>query len=110
MFGAKEFWEKWDHQGEALVLDAREDTPEKKFGFDWFAPSIKKYRNVLGEVMIASFFTQIMTLVNPLLFMIIIDQVIVKNSYTTLHVLGLFMLDYCGSAGGAEQSENLSFC
>jgi ATP-binding cassette, subfamily B, bacterial HlyB/CyaB len=87
-----EFWEKWDHQGEALVLDAREDTPEKKFGFDWFAPSIKKYRNVLGEVMIASFFTQIMTLVNPLLFMIIIDQVIVKNSYSTLHVLGLFML------------------
>lgn len=92
VFGVKEFWEKWDHRGEALVLDAREDTPEKKFGFDWFTPSIKKYRNVLGEVMIASFFTQIMTLVNPLLFMVIIDQVIVKNSYTTLHVLGTFML------------------
>ncbi len=88
----KEFWEKWDHPGEALVLDSREDTPEKKFGFDWFAPSIKKYRAVLGEVMIASFFTQIMTLVNPLLFMVIIDQVIVKNSYSTLHVLGTFML------------------
>ncbi len=88
----KEFQEKWDHPGEALVLDVREDTPEVKFGFDWFAPSIKKYRNVLGEVMIASFFTQIMTLVNPLLFMIIIDQVIVKNSYSTLHVLGTFML------------------
>jgi ATP-binding cassette subfamily B protein len=92
VLGAREFWEKWDHQGEALVLDAREDTPEKKFGFDWFAPSIKKYRNVLGEVMVASFFTQIMTLVNPLLFMVIIDQVIVKNSFTTLHVLGTFML------------------
>ena len=90
--GVKEFWEKWDHPGEALVLDSREDTPEKKFGFDWFAPSIKKYRAVLGEVMIASFFTQIMTLVNPLLFMVIIDQVIVKNSYSTLHVLGTFML------------------
>ncbi len=88
----KEFWEKWDHPGEALVLDMREDTPEKKFGFDWFAPSIKKYRAVLGEVLIASFFTQIMTLVNPLLFMVIIDQVIVKNSYSTLHVLGTFML------------------
>ena len=92
VLSVKEFWEKWDHQGEALVLDMREDTPEKKFGFDWFAPSIKKYRNVLGEVLIASFFTQIMTLVNPLLFMIIIDQVIVKNSYSTLHVLGIFML------------------
>jgi len=88
----KEFQERWDQPGEALVLDVREDTPEKKFGFDWFAPSIKKYRNVLGEVLIASFFTQIMTLVNPLLFMVIIDQVIVKNSYSTLHVLGTFML------------------
>lgn len=92
VLAVKEFWEKWDRRGEALVLDAREDTPEKKFGFDWFTPSLKKYRNVLGEVMIASFFTQIMTLVNPLLFMVIIDQVIVKNSYTTLHVLGTFML------------------
>jgi len=92
VFAEAEFWEKWEHHGEALVLDSREDTPEKKFGFDWFAPSIKKYRNVLAEVMIASFFTQIMTLVTPLLFMIIIDQVIVRNSYSTLHVLGFFML------------------
>ncbi|ABL65859.1 peptidase domain-containing ABC transporter [Chlorobium phaeobacteroides] len=92
VLAAREFWESWEHKGEALVLDARADTPEQKFGFDWFAPSLKKYRNVLGEVMIASFFTQIMTLVNPLLFMIIIDQVIVRNSYATLHVLGMFML------------------
>jgi ATP-binding cassette, subfamily B, bacterial HlyB/CyaB len=92
VLAAREFWESWEHKGEALVLDARADTPEQKFGFEWFAPSIKKYRNVLGEVMIASFFTQIMTLVNPLLFMIIIDQVIVRNSFATLHVLGFFML------------------
>ncbi|ACD90702.1 MAG: ATP-binding cassette domain-containing protein [Chlorobium limicola] len=89
---AQEFWEKWSHKGEALVLDVKPDTPESRFGFDWFLPSINKYRNVLAEVLIASFFTQIMTLVNPLLFMIIIDQVIVRNSFTTLHVLGLFML------------------
>lgn len=87
-----EFWKRWEHKGEALLLDIREDTPEKKFGFGWFAPSIRKYRGVLAEVMVASFFTQIMTLVNPLLFMIIIDQVIVRNSYSTLHVLGLFMV------------------
>jgi ATP-binding cassette, subfamily B, bacterial HlyB/CyaB len=87
-----DFWKHWENRGEALVLDVREDTPEKKFGFGWFAPSIKKYRFVLFEVMIASFFTQIMTLVNPLLFMIIIDQVIVRNSYSTLHVLGMFMV------------------
>lgn len=92
VLGVKEFWEAWSNKGEALVLDVKADTPQKKFGFDWFLPSISKYRNVLGEVMVASFFTQIMTLVNPLMFMIIIDQVIVRNSYSTLHVLGLFML------------------
>ncbi|MBN1279495.1 MAG: peptidase domain-containing ABC transporter [Chlorobiaceae bacterium] len=92
VFGVREFWEVWASKGEALVLDVKADTPQKKFGFDWFLPSIRKHRNVLGEVMIASFFTQIMTLVNPLMFMIIIDQVIVRNSYSTLHVLGLFML------------------
>ncbi|NTV99086.1 MAG: cyclic nucleotide-binding domain-containing protein, partial [Chlorobiaceae bacterium] len=92
VYRLSEFWKRWENKGEALVLDVREDTPDKKFGFGWFAPSIKKYRFVLGEVMIASFFTQIMTLVNPLLFMIIIDQVIVRNSYSTLHVLGLFMV------------------
>ncbi len=90
--GTDDFWEQWEQKGAALVLDVREDTPEKKFGLDWFAPSIRKYRAVLSEVMIASFFSQIMTLVNPLLFMVIIDQVIVRNSYSTLHVLGTFML------------------
>ncbi|NTU57866.1 MAG: ATP-binding cassette domain-containing protein [Chlorobiaceae bacterium] len=86
------FWQSWSHKGEALVLDVRADTPENRFGFDWFLPSINKYRNVLAEVMIASFFVQIMTLANPLMFMIIIDQVIVRNSYSTLETLGLFML------------------
>lgn len=92
VLGIREFWGTWSNKGEALVLDVKADTPQKKFGFDWFLPSIGKHRNVLGEVMVASFFTQIMTLVNPLMFMIIIDQVIVRNSYSTLHVLGTFML------------------
>ncbi|MCW8796687.1 MAG: peptidase domain-containing ABC transporter [Chlorobium sp.] len=92
VLGAAEFWESWKHKGEALVLDVKADTPEIRFGFDWFLPSLRKHRKVFAEVMVASFFTQIMTLVNPLLFMIIIDQVIVRNSYSTLHVLGLFML------------------
>lgn len=92
VLAASEFWESWNHQGEALVLDIKADTPQKRFGFGWFLPSINKYRNVLAEVLISSFFIQLMTLVNPMLFMIIIDQVIVRNSYSTLHVLGVLML------------------
>ncbi|WP_449257858.1 peptidase domain-containing ABC transporter [Chlorobium limicola] len=92
IIAVREFQEKWTHQGEALVLDVKADTPQKRFGFGWFLPSINRYRNVLAEVLISSFFIQLMTLANPLLFMIIIDQVIVRNSYSTLHVLGILML------------------
>ncbi len=88
----EEFLKELDGKGAALVLEVSDQTPEKKFGFEWFAPSVKKYRSVLIEVLVASFFMQVMTLGYPLLFQIIIDQVIVRNSITTLNVLGGFML------------------
>ena len=88
----KEFADRWTEESEALVLEPGTETPGKKFGLSWFRPSIIKHRAVLVEVLIAAFFSQLMTLVNPLLFMIIVDQVIVRNSLGTLHVLGGFML------------------
>lgn len=88
----QEFAERWNEDAEALVLEPGTETPGKKFGLSWFRPAIIKHRAVLVEVLIASFFSQLMTLVNPLLFMIIVDQVIVRNSLGTLHVLGGFML------------------
>ena len=91
-FGFQEFIDRWKQPDEVLVLEPGKETPGKKFGLGWFVPSVIKYRAVLAEVLIASFFSQLMTLVNPLLFMIIIDQVIVRNSIDTLHVLGGFML------------------
>ncbi len=64
----------------------------KKFDFTWFIPAIVKYRKLLGEVLLASFFIQLFALLTPLFFQVVIDKVLVHKGLTTLHVLGIGML------------------
>ena len=71
-----------------LLLSATKDTPKQRFGLQWFVPYLWRYKRVLIEVFIASFFVQLAALVNPLVVQIIIDQVIVQNSTKTLHLFG----------------------
>jgi subfamily B ATP-binding cassette protein HlyB/CyaB len=59
----------------------------RKFDFSWFIPEILKYKKLFGEVLLASFFIQILALVTPLFFMAIIDKVLVHKGLTTLDVL-----------------------
>ena len=75
-----------------LLLQATSETPQQKFGLSWFLPSINKYKGVLVEVFIASFFFQLFGLANPLVTQVIIDKVINQNSPDTLQVLGVFLL------------------
>ncbi len=77
---------------EVLLLQPTRDTPQQKFGLSWFLPSLYKYRRVLIEVFVASFFVQLFGLANPLITQVIIDKVLVQNSPNTLQVLGLFLI------------------
>ncbi|PSN13659.1 type I secretion system permease/ATPase [filamentous cyanobacterium CCT1] len=86
------FAEVWGDSGEVLLMEPTRETPQQKFGLQWFWPSIKQYRWVLIEVFIASFFVQLFGLANPLMVQIIIDRVIVQNSVDTLQVLGVFLV------------------
>lgn len=86
------FAEVWGDSGEVLLLEPTRETPQQKFGLQWFWPSIKQYRWVLIEVFVASFFVQLFGLANPLMVQIIIDRVIVQNSIDTLQVLGIFLV------------------
>jgi len=86
------FAEVWGESGEVLLLEPTRETPQQKFGLQWFWPSIQKYRWVLIEVFVASFFVQLFGLANPLMVQIIIDRVIVQNSVDTLQVLGVFLV------------------
>ncbi len=79
-------------RGEVLLLKKTQQTPQQRFGLQWFLPSIYRYRRVLTEVFIASFFVQLFALANPLMIQVIIDKVIVQNSSDTLQVLGIFLV------------------
>jgi ATP-binding cassette, subfamily B, bacterial HlyB/CyaB len=76
----------------ALLLQPTRDTPQQKFGLSWFLPSLYKYRRILVEVFVASFFVQLFGLANPLITQVIIDKVLVQNSPNTLQVLGIFLI------------------
>ncbi|MBD2447082.1 peptidase domain-containing ABC transporter [Nostoc sp. FACHB-152] len=79
-------------QMQVLLLSATKETPKERFGISWFIPYLSRYRRVLIEVFIASFFVQLAALANPLVIQLIIDKVIVQNSISTLNVLGVLLL------------------
>ncbi|MEM9005327.1 MAG: peptidase domain-containing ABC transporter [Cyanobacteria bacterium P01_F01_bin.86] len=87
-----EFEDIWGADGEVLLLETTRETPQQRFGLSWFLPSLKKYRWVLVEVLLASFFVQLFGLANPLMVQVIIDRVINQNSIDTLQVLGIFLV------------------
>ena len=60
-----------------------------RFDFTWFVPAIVKYRKQFAEVIAASFFLQVLALITPLFFQVIIDKVLVHNGLTTLDVLAI---------------------
>lgn len=86
------FMETWGDSGQALLLKTTKETPKERFGLSWFVPSLFRYRRVLTEVLIASFFVQLFGLANPLMIQLIIDKVIVQNSISTLNVLGILLV------------------
>jgi subfamily B ATP-binding cassette protein HlyB/CyaB len=82
-----EFEARWDGR---LVLMARRASLldlSRRFDITWFVGAIHKYRRLLGEVLVASFFLQIFALISPLFFQVVIDKVLVHRSMSTLDVL-----------------------
>jgi len=59
----------------------------RRFDITWFLGAIHKYRRLLGEVLVASFFLQVFALVSPLFFQVVIDKVLVHRTLSTLDVL-----------------------
>ena len=88
---------------ELLILEKNEQTPEVNFGIQWLLPSIKRYKGVLAQVLLASFVVQLFGLANPLMIQIIIDKVISQRSLDTLQILG-FALVFVTIVGGVISS------
>jgi subfamily B ATP-binding cassette protein HlyB/CyaB len=82
-----EFETLWDGRLVLMVRRASLSDLSRRFNITWFLGAIRKYRSMLGEVLVASFFLQIFALVSPLFFQVVIDKVLVHRGLSTLEVL-----------------------
>jgi subfamily B ATP-binding cassette protein HlyB/CyaB len=82
-----EFAEAWS--GRLVLLGRRAALAGLPDIFDlrWFAAAMRRYRHIIGEVLVASFFLQLLGLVSPLFFQVVVDKVLVHRSLSTLDVL-----------------------
>ncbi|MGE0108198.1 MAG: type I secretion system permease/ATPase [Bdellovibrionales bacterium] len=75
--------------GQLVLMTRRAGLGEliRRFDVTWFLQAMVKYKRLLSEVLIASFFLQLFALISPLFFQVVIDKVLVHRGLSTLHVL-----------------------
>nr|WP_129545052.1 type I secretion system permease/ATPase [Actinobacillus equuli] len=82
------------YSGEVILVTSRFSTLGSlaKFDFTWFIPAIIKYRRILFEVLLISVALQIFALVSPLFFQVVMDKVLVHQSFSTLNVVAIGLM------------------
>lgn len=80
--------------GRALLFTSRSTLAGDlmSFDFSWFIPAIVKYRRFLIEVLLISAVLQLIGLVSPLMFQVVMDKVLVNQAFSTLNVVCLALL------------------
>lgn len=80
--------------GELILVRSEASILEGQGGFDltWFIPAVVKYRRLLSEVLAVSLVIQILALLTPLFFQVVMDKVLVHRGLTTLDVIALGLL------------------
>ena len=86
-FSRAEFEAQWSGNVILMTRRAGLDALTRRFDVTWFLQAMHKYRRLLGEVLIASFFLQLFALITPLFFQVVIDKVLVHRGLETLDVL-----------------------
>lgn len=69
--------------GKIIILSA----PALKFNLTWFFPAFWQHRRVLAEILFFSLVIQLLVLILPLFFQVVIDKVLAYQAYSTLDVL-----------------------
>src|SRR5688572_10821722 len=83
----EEFCKLWSRR--VILLTKRQGVSQlvRRFDFSWFIPELVRYRRMLGEILLATFFVQVVALITPIFFQLVIDKVLVHHGLSTLHVL-----------------------
>ncbi|MBI6549675.1 hypothetical protein H8A87_13345 [Xenorhabdus sp. VLS] len=58
-----------------------------RFDISWFIPAFVHHRHLIGEVLVFSLMLQLLALVTPLFFQVVMDKVLVHRALSTLDVL-----------------------
>ena len=65
------------------------DDENQPFGLRWFIPRIIKQKKLFRDIAIASITLTFLGLATPIFFQLVIDKVLVHESYSTFYVLGI---------------------
>jgi subfamily B ATP-binding cassette protein HlyB/CyaB len=82
-----EFDALWSGRMILLARRASMDGSLRNFDIRWFLAAVQRYRKSLSEVLVASFFIQLIGLASPLFFQVVVDKVLVHRGLSTLDVL-----------------------
>ncbi|WP_407528481.1 type I secretion system permease/ATPase [Methylobacterium oryzisoli] len=90
VWNAAELAQAWS--GELVLLSPREAAAtggRARFDLAWFLAAAGRFKALFGEVLAVSFVIQLLGLVTPLFFQVVVDKVLVHKGLTTLDVLVL---------------------
>ena len=87
VIGKAQFLERWTGQTILLKRVFKLGDPEQPFGLRWFLPEIFRQRRLFGDVALAAIVLYALGLATPIFFQLVIDKVLVHESYATLVVL-----------------------
>jgi len=88
----KEIFNTSNNSLDFLIIEKILKNKDSKFGLSWFLPVLKKHKANLIQVVLASFFVQLLALFNPLLIQQIFDSVISQGNLSSLNILGTILI------------------
>lgn len=76
-------------RGDVLLIKKNRalSAASRPFGFRWFIPELFRERRLFADVAVAAFLLYGLGLIIPIFFQLVIDKVLVHESFTTLYVL-----------------------
>ncbi len=89
------FWNREQYEeacsGRGILIkrEFRLADEEQPFGLRWFIPEFLKLKGIFGQIALAVLVLNLIALVTPLFFQIVVDKVLVNKSINTLNVLGI---------------------
>lgn len=87
LLSERQFAKVWHGSVVLLKRSYRLSDPDQPFGFRWFVPEIVRQRKLFADVAVGALVLYALGLTTPIFFQLVIDKVLVHQSYATLAVL-----------------------